>query len=71
MKQNVAHELIALAPRIASEHFQFSLIRREAENRVQQGGLASAVGADQPEDVALFDAQIHAVQSGHCSECLV
>src|SRR6267142_1167678 len=30
----IAHELIALGPGVASEHLQFSLVWREAENRV-------------------------------------
>src|SRR6266849_7194367 len=37
---DIAHELIALGPRVASEHLQFSLIWSKAENRVERGGLA-------------------------------
>ena len=59
---DVAHELIALGPGIASEHLQLALIGGEAENRVERGGLAGAVGTDEAEDAALFDAQIDAVQ---------
>ena len=67
---DIAHELIALGPGIASEHPQFSLIRGEAENRVERGGLACAVGADESEDAALFDPQIDAVQRDGCAEGL-
>ncbi len=59
---DVAHELLALGPGVAPEHPQFSLIGGEAEDRVERGGLAGAVGTDESEDAALFDAQIDAVQ---------
>ena len=59
---DIAHQLIALGPRVASEHLQFALVGGEAEDRVERGGLACAVGTDQAEDAALFDAQIDAVQ---------
>ena len=62
MKRDIAHELIALRPGVASEHLQLSLVGGEAENRVERGGLAGAVGTDESEDAALFDAQIDAVQ---------
>src|SRR5437868_9917424 len=55
---DIAHELIALGPRVAPQHLQFSLIRGEAENGVERGGLACAVGTDQSEDAALFNTQI-------------
>ncbi len=67
---DIAHELIALGPGIASEHPQFSLIWGEAENRVERGGLACAVGTDESEDAALFDSQIDAVQRDGCAEGL-
>ena len=67
---DIAHELIALGPGVASEHLQFSLIWSEAENRVERGGLAGAVGTDESEDAALFDAQIDAVQRDGCAEGL-
>ena len=67
---DIAHELIALGPGIASEHLQLSLIGGEAENRVERGGLAGAVGADESEDAALFDPQIDAVQRDGCAEGL-
>ena len=59
---DVAHQLIALGPRIAAEHLQLALVGGEAEDRVERGGLAGAVGADEPEDAAFFDAQVDAVQ---------
>src|SRR6266568_2121189 len=67
---DIAHELIALGPGVASEHLQFALIRGEAENRVERGGLACSVGTDESEDVTLFDKQIDAVQRDGCAEGL-
>ena len=67
---DIAHELIALVPGIASQHPQLSLVRGEAENRVERGGLACAVGTDEPEDAALFDPQIDAIQRDGCAEGL-
>src|SRR6266702_953841 len=66
----IAHELIALGPGVASEHLQFSLIGGESENRIERGSLACAVGTDESEDAALFDAQIDAVHRDGCSEHL-
>src|ERR1019366_3293945 len=59
---DIAHELIALAPGVASQHAQFPLVGREAEHRVEGGGLACAVGTDEPQDAALFHPHIDAVQ---------
>src|ERR1700730_3045689 len=67
---DVAHELIALVPRVPPEHPQFSLIRGEAENRIERSGLACAVGTDESEDAALFDPQVDAVQCDGCAEGL-
>ena len=41
---------------------QFALVRSEPQNRVEGGGLARAVRADDPENAAFFDAQVDAVQ---------
>ena len=59
---DVAHELFALGPGIAPEDVQLSLIGDEAEDGVEGGALAGAVGTDEAEDAALFDAEIDAVQ---------
>ena len=59
---DVAHELIALGPGVAAEHLQLALVGGEAEDRVERGGLAGAVGTDEAEDAALFDAQVDAVE---------
>src|ERR1700733_2228067 len=59
---DIAHELIALPPGLASEHPQFSLIWRKTKNRVERGGLARAVGADESEDAAFSYAEIDTVQ---------
>ena len=64
---DIAHELIALGPGVASEHLQFSLIGGEAENRIERGGLACAVGTDESENAAFFDPQIDAVQRDRCA----
>jgi hypothetical protein len=67
---DIAHELIALAPGITAEHFQFSLIWGEAENGMQRGALACAVGTDEAEDAALVDMQIHTVEGNGIAEGL-
>src|ERR1700730_10035696 len=67
---DIAHELIALGPRVATKDSQFSLVGCEAENRVERGGLARTVRTDQSEDAALFYAQIHAVQGDRFAEGL-
>ena len=67
---DIAHELIALGPGVASEHLQFALIWGEAENRIERGSLACAIGTDEPEDAALFDTQIDAVQRNGGAENL-
>ena len=67
---DIAHELIALGPGVASEHSQFSLIGGESENRIERGSLACAVGTDEAEDAALFDTQIDAVHCDGCAERL-
>ena len=65
---DIAHEPIALGPGVASEHLQFPLVGSQAEDRVQRGGLAGAVGTDESEDAALFHPQIDAVQRDLCAE---
>jgi len=65
----IPHELIALGPGVAPEHVQLSLIWGEAENRVERGGLARAVGTDESEGSRpLFHTQIDAVQRDGCAE---
>src|SRR6266498_2719589 len=39
-----------------------ALIRDEAENCIERGGFAGAVGPDEPQNATFFDAQVHAVQ---------
>src|SRR5882672_709304 len=53
---DIAHELIAFDPGIAPEHSQFSLIRSKAENGIERGSLACAVGTDETENPAFFHA---------------
>ncbi len=69
-ERDIAHELIALGPGVASKHVQFSLIWGKAENRVEGGGLACTIGTDQSEDAALFNTQIDTVQRDGCAERL-
>src|SRR4051812_29649261 len=59
---DVAHKLIALAPGIAAEHVQLSLIRREAEDGIERSGLACSVGADESKNATLFNSQIDSVE---------
>ena len=65
---DIAHEPFAIGPGVASQHFEFSLVGNEAEDRVQRGGLAGAVGTDESEDAALFHPQIDAVQRDRRAE---
>src|SRR5882672_12477410 len=67
---DIAHKLIALGPGVPPKHSQFSLIGCEAENRVERGGLAGAVGTDNPKDAAFFNTQINAVERDGCTEGL-
>ena len=46
-ERNIAHEVFARVPRIATKDRQFPLICGEAENCVERGRLAGAVGTDQ------------------------
>src|SRR4029077_11468535 len=69
-KAHIAHELITLGPGIAAKHSQLSLIWSKAKNRVECGGLACTVGANEPKNAALFNAQIDALQRDGCAEGL-
>src|SRR5579862_4528126 len=59
---DVAHQQVALSPGISPQNPEFALIGREAEDGVQGGCLAGAVWADESEDAAVVDTQIHAVE---------
>src|SRR5205807_10372332 len=69
-KADIAHELIAISPRVAAQHLQFSLVGSKAEDRVERGGLARAIGANESQDAALFNTQINTVQCDRCAEDL-
>jgi hypothetical protein len=58
----VVHELVALGPGIAAEDGELALVGGEAEDGVEQGGLAGAVGADEAEDAAFGDVEVDAVE---------
>ena len=57
---DVAHERIALAPRVAAEHRELALVRDQPEDRVQGGGLARAVRSDQAKDTPGLDGKVDA-----------
>src|SRR5947209_9122320 len=59
---DIAHQLVALIPRVAPEHFELSLVSCKAENRVQRCSLAGAIWANQTENTAFFHTQVHAVK---------
>ena len=61
-ESDFAHEFVAFGPRIATKHFQFSVVRGEPENSIERRCLACAVRADDSDNAALFDMQIDAVQ---------
>ena len=52
---DVVHQFVALLARIEAEHLQLAFERDQAEDRLQRGGLAGAVGADQADDAAGLD----------------
>src|SRR5262249_22219349 len=66
---NIAHELITLCPGIPSEHSQLPLVGDQAEDRIQCGGLAGTVRADEAENTAFLNPQIHSVKGDRRSEC--
>ena len=53
---DVADQSVPLPPWIPSEDAEFSLIGGEADDRVQRGGLAGAVGTDQANDAPFVHA---------------
>jgi len=54
-KTDVAHQQIALRPRVAPEHAQRSLIRSQSENRIQRGRFARAVWTNQSENAPFLN----------------
>src|SRR5205814_7785627 len=69
-KADIPHELIAISPRIAAQHLQFSLVGSKAEDRVERGGLTGAIGANESQDATFFNTQINTVQCHRCAEDL-
>src|SRR5690606_41470063 len=59
---HVVHKLVALVARIPAQHAQFALERNQAEHRLQCGGLAGDVGADQADDAAGVDMEAGAIE---------
>src|SRR6516165_1915517 len=69
-KADIAHQAVALGPWIAAQHPQFALVLNQAEDGIEGGGLAGAVGTDQSKNAAFFDAQAHAVECDRLAEDL-
>jgi hypothetical protein len=67
---DIAHEPIALLPRIAPEHPQLALVWDKTEDRIEGGGLACAIRTYNSEDAALLDTQINAVERDRRAEGL-
>src|SRR5258706_4892489 len=67
---DIAHELIARGPRIPSQYLQLSRVGDKAEDGVERGSLAGAVGTDEPEDAALFYTEMDAIQRDGSTETL-
>nr|GEU28297.1 hypothetical protein [Tanacetum cinerariifolium] len=63
-KAHVVHQQFALGARIAAQHRQVALERRQAQDGFQGGGLARTVGTDQPDDAAGVDGEADAVERG-------
>ena len=49
---DVLHQFVALGARVEAEHPQIALEGDQAQHRLQRGGLAGAVRADQADDAA-------------------
>ena len=62
------HHRVALEVR--AEHAQLAFIRSEPEDRLERGGLAGAVRADQSDDAAFGDAQVEVVERDGLAERL-
>ena len=67
---NVAHQLLALPERIETQHRQLPIAVRQAEQRLEQGCLAGAVGAEEAHDLAFFYVEADVVNGVHFAETL-
>jgi hypothetical protein len=61
---DIVHQLVALGARILAQHLELALERHQAQDGLERGGLAGAVGADQADDAAGADLEVGAVQRG-------
>ena len=59
---DIVHQRVALGARVASEDVELAFERDQPEDRLQRGGLAGAVGADEADDAAGVDLEGGAVQ---------
>src|SRR6185436_20288788 len=64
---DLAHERVALVPRVAPEHAEFAQVRREAHDVVEGGRLPGAVRTNQADDPAFADVKVDAVQGDACA----
>ena len=49
---HIAHQLVALRARVPAEHLELALEGGQAEDGLERGRLAGAVGADEADDAA-------------------
>src|SRR3546814_12826504 len=59
-----------LGARVAAEHPEVALERSQPEHRLERGGLAGAIGADQADDLAAFDPEVGVVERDGGLVCL-
>ena len=65
---DVLHEPVALVVGVEAEHRELAVEAREAEQGLERGRLAGAVRADQPDDAAGLDVEIHVVECARRAE---
>ncbi len=59
---DIAHQLVTLLARVETQHVEITREIGEAEDRLQRGGLAGTVGADQSDDPTGSDLETDVVQ---------
>jgi hypothetical protein len=61
---DILHELVALGTRVASEDTQLAVELGEAEDGLEKGRFAGAVGTDQSNDASGLDGKADGVDRG-------
>src|SRR3954471_20514623 len=61
-KGSIAHEQIALCPRITPQNPQFTLEGSQAENCVQCGGLSRTVRSNDSQDAPFLHPQVETIE---------